>query len=118
MPQDESRSTYERFRAQPGIIQVSSGDGFQPRWMPDGRLVYRARHAFRAATIASVGGAPAVVHRDSLFADMYRLNRSADRPSYDISRDGRFVVSDALEGREIVVVENWLTEVRAKLRGK
>jgi Tol biopolymer transport system component len=101
-----------------GIIQISSGDGFQPCWMPDGRLVYRAGHAFRAATIANVGGAPAVVRRDSLFEDIYRLDRAAERPSYDISRDGRFVVSDALEGREIVVVENWLTEVRAKLRGK
>jgi serine/threonine-protein kinase len=100
------------------IIQVSSGDGYQPCWLPDGRLVYRAGHAFRAVTIASVGGAPAVMRRDSLFADIYRLNRGADRPSYDISRDGRFVVSDALEGREIVVVENWLTEVRAKLKGK
>jgi Tol biopolymer transport system component len=101
-----------------GIVQVSSGDGQQPCWMPDGRLVYRGGHAFRAATIASVDGAPAVARRDSLFADIYRLNRGANRPSYDISRDGRFVVSDALEGREIVVVENWLTEVRAKLKGK
>jgi hypothetical protein len=57
------------------------------------------------------------VLQDSLFADTYRS--SDDRQNYDVSRDGRFVVARAAsEEGGIVVVVNWLAELRAKLRGK
>ena len=89
----------------------------EPRWLPDGRVVYRGGGAFRAATFKEVGGALTIVRQDSLFADAYRS--SEDRQDYDVSRDGRFVVArDASEEGGIVVVVNWLAEVRAKLRGK
>jgi Tol biopolymer transport system component len=103
----------------PGIVQVSSGGGTEPRWLPDGRLVYRGERAFRSATIGDVGGVPTVVRRDSLFADSYRADVEGNHQKYDIARDGRFVVMrDASKGGDIIVVVNWLTEVRAKLRGK
>jgi serine/threonine-protein kinase len=100
-----------------GILQVSASGGTEPRWLPDGRLVYRGGGAFRAATVSEVHGAPTVVRRDSLFADTYRTND--DRQNYDVSRDGQFVVArhESADGG-IVVVVNWLTEVRARLRGK
>ena len=69
-----------------GVLQVSSGGGSEPRWLPDGRLVYRASSAFRAVTLSEPDGAVTVVRRDSLFADSYLPN--GDRPSYDISHDG------------------------------
>jgi hypothetical protein len=102
-----------------GIVQVSSGGGSEPRWLPDGRLAYRDGRAFRSATIGDGGGVPSVTRRDSFFADPYRRDANFNRQNYDISRDGRFVVlRDASEERDIIVVANWLTEVRAKLRGK
>ena len=97
-----------------GVLQVSSGGGSEPRWLPDGRLGYRASGAFRAVTLSERDGAATIVRRDSLFADTYLPN--GDRQNYDISHDGRFVVvRDASEQGGIVVVVNWLADVRAKL---
>jgi hypothetical protein len=74
---------------------------------------------FRSVTIGDVGGVATVVRRDSLFADSYRADVELHRQTYDVARDGRFVVMrDASQGGDIIVVVNWLTEVRAKLRGK
>jgi eukaryotic-like serine/threonine-protein kinase len=102
-------------RGPSAVVQVSSAGGTEARWLPDGRVVYRGGRAFRAATIDDGGGVPTVGRRDSLFADSYRTN--GDRQNYDVARDGRFVVvRDASE--DVIVVVNWLTEVRAKLRGK
>ena len=97
-----------------GVLRVSSGGGTEPRWAADGRLVYRDNASFRAATLSDIGGALTITRRDSLFADVYRRNE--DRHNYDISHDGRFVVArDASEQGGIVVVVNWLAEVRSKL---
>jgi hypothetical protein len=99
------------------VLQISSGGGIEPRWLPDGRVVYRSSGAFRTATVRDVDGALTIVRRDSLFADVYRS--SEDRQDFDVSRDDLFVVArDASEEGGIVVVVNWLAEVRAKLRGK
>jgi Tol biopolymer transport system component len=108
--------TYVReIGARGAVLQISSGGGTEPRWMADGRLVYRSGGAFRTATLGGVSSALTIVRRDSLFPDNYRP--SGDRQNYDISRDGRFVVArDASEQGSVVVVMNWLAEVRAKLQ--
>jgi Tol biopolymer transport system component len=108
--------TYVReIEARGAVLQISSGGGREPRWLADGRLVYRSDGTFRTATLGGASSALTVVRRDSLFPDNYRP--SEDRQNYDISRDGRFVVArDASEQGSIVVVVNWLAEVRAKLQ--
>jgi tRNA A-37 threonylcarbamoyl transferase component Bud32/WD40 repeat protein len=102
-----------------GRVQISSGGGVEPRWSPDGkRLIYRGTEAFRAATLAAAGTEIRVTGRDSLFADSFHRFEAA-RQSYDIAPDGRFVVlRDANTSLKLVVVENWATELRARMGKK
>ena len=59
-----------------------------------------------------------VTRRDSLFPDPFE-KADASRQAYDISRDGRFVVIRGIaENAEVVVVTNWLAEVRMKMGGR
>ena len=99
-----------------GRVQVSAGGGTEPRWAADGtHIVYRAPRVFRSATISVAGGVPTVMGRDSLFADTY-LRTDPFHQGYDIAPDGRFAMFRNASGiPEIVVVANWLTEVREKL---
>jgi dipeptidyl aminopeptidase/acylaminoacyl peptidase len=102
-----------------GRVQISSGGGVEPRWSPDGkRLIYRGTEAFRSATLAAAGTEIRVTGRDSLFADSFHRFEAA-RQGYDIAPDGRFVVlRDANAALKLVVVENWATELRARMRKK
>ena len=101
-----------------GRVQISSGGGAEPRWSHDGHhIVYRTRRgAFMSATIAMSGGGVSVVRQDSLFADRYAGN-TATHQQYDVHPDGRhFVVIDnSTEDASLVVVTNWLAEVRRQL---
>jgi serine/threonine-protein kinase len=100
-------------------LQVSTDGGDEPRWSADGRkLVYRIDKQFREATFDFSGSVPRVIRTDTLFA-----NRNlSDRPisSYNVHPDGKhFIVTRPLgDGTKLVVVTNWITDVRAKLAGK
>ncbi len=97
-----------------GRIRVSVGGGGEPLWSPDGkRLFYRAGFALMAATIAR---APvlAVVNRDTLFEGHYPTDPW--HPNYDVTPDGRhFVMLRSVEeNRDLVVVVNWVEELRRR----
>jgi WD40 repeat protein len=100
-------------------VQVSTEGGDDPKWSVDGRkLFYRKDKEFRVATLDLSGAAPRVVRTGVLFA-----NRDlAERPisSYSVHPDGKhFVVTRPVgDGARLVIVENWIAEVRAKLAGK
>ena len=99
--------------------QISIDGGTEPRWSQDGhRIVYRSRRsAFMSATIATSAGGLSVVRRDSLFADRY-VGNTRTHQLYDVHPDGRhFVVLDrSTEDASLVVVSNWMAEVRKQLR--
>jgi eukaryotic-like serine/threonine-protein kinase len=104
------------FRRQGGRTQVTAGGGGEPVWAPDGRrLFYRTAERFMAATLTTSPGL-AVVRRDELFTDQFR---SGDpfAPEYDVSPDGKrlAVLQPTEEVPEVVVVLNWLIELRPRL---
>ena len=100
-----------------GKTQVSTSGGTEARWTPDGRLVYRGPTAFWSAALDVRGSDITVVRRDSLFPDVFE-KADASRQAYDVSRDGRFVVvRGSAENAEVVVVTNWMAEIREKMRG-
>jgi hypothetical protein len=106
-----------------GRVQVSAGGASEPVWADNRRLVYREGDRFVEATLAP-DGAPAlpaalsVTNRRVLFEGRYVTSLPIVGPAqYDADPNaGRFVVlRQYAEDREIVVVMNWLEEVRAKV---
>ena len=96
---------------------VSAGGGSEPRWAPDGRtLFYRSERAMIAAHV-SVAPQFAVIGRDVLFEGDYLTG--AGHQSYDVSRDGRaFLMLQRETSEELIMVLNWSTELRAKMRAR
>jgi serine/threonine-protein kinase len=99
-------------------LQLSTDGGDQPKWSPDGRqVVFRSDKLFREATLDFSGPVPRVVRTDTLFGSQNAGFRRID--TYGVHPDGKhFVVARPVgDGTKLVVVTNWITEVRAKLAG-
>jgi hypothetical protein len=92
-----------------GAIQLSAGMGgaTEPQWMRDGRLIYRSNDTAVVATLTK-GPVPSVAKLQRLF--------EAHAP-FGASPDGkRFAMLRSLDNnQEIVVVLNWINELRAKV---
>jgi serine/threonine protein kinase/Tol biopolymer transport system component len=117
-----------------GRWQVSTGGGSAPLWSPDGReLFYRKGDAVMAVLIETTPtfkpGKPA-----ALFQGKYDDLSSRDRPSWDISPDGKHFlmmksvqttggativggVTAAQAPRKIIIVLNWLEELKQRVPG-
>jgi Tol biopolymer transport system component len=99
-----------------GRVQVSTGGGGEPLWSRDGqRIFYRAGTGIVAATIVT---SPSLVVTarapllDGPFAtDVYH-------PNYDVEPDDQtfVMVRPVAENRQLVLVVNWLQELRQRTR--
>jgi Tol biopolymer transport system component len=98
-------------------IQISSGGALSAFWSLDGKTVYylagRALMAARLETTPTlrVVGRDTVVARSGLLdSDLYG--------NTNIARDGRFLgVTSNRDDFQLVVVPNWLPELRQRLSG-
>jgi serine/threonine-protein kinase len=116
---DESGVPAVQVRPFPGPAArylVSADGGSEPRWSPDGRrLFYRNGRKMLAATVSTVPGF-AVTGREVLFEGSYATGSS--HRNYDVSGDGReFLMLQQAADPEVVVVLNWLTELRRRSGG-
>jgi Tol biopolymer transport system component len=99
-------------------VLVSTGGGGAPLWSPDGRhLYYRTGAAVMAANVAA-SPAPAITRRDTLFTGRYTT--SPWHQNYDVMPDGKgFVMLRPVEEqRQLVMVLNWIEELRRRTAGK
>jgi eukaryotic-like serine/threonine-protein kinase len=108
---DESgrNEVYVRPRGGGGRWQISNGGGTQPRWVLDDEIAYLSGTKIMTVPVttspAFTAGAP-------------RLLLDANASAFDLSRDGRVLIVEALDaaaapGRLNVVV-NWFEEIRRK----
>ena len=98
--------------------QVSINGGREPVWSPDGRrLFYRDDQDFIAASLNTSSGQMSVTSRDKLFSDTFL--RAPFHANYDVAPDGsHFLFLKATEEPQLIVAENWLDEVRTRLKTK
>jgi hypothetical protein len=116
---DESGVLEVYVRAFPGPsgkVQVSLAGGAEPVWSPDGRHVYyRNRRAVMAARVSTSPGF-SVTSRRRLFEGAF--STSPIHANFDVSPDGRrfLMIEPTNTGAQVIVVQNWASEVRAKLK--
>jgi Tol biopolymer transport system component len=102
-------------------IRVSSNGGYEPRWAADGReLFYLQGNAMMAAK-AQAGAEISFDNPVQLFAGSFFTNPAPTTSSYDVARDGRFLMiqpsaSDAPPPTNIVVVQNFAEELKQRVR--
>ena len=98
-------------------VQVSSGGGSEPRWTPDGGgIVYRNVNEFMKADLAFKGGLT-VARRQALFVGQTPASAvlTSWTPEFDLLADGTIITTRAAGEAEIIVVTNWLAELKAKV---
>jgi eukaryotic-like serine/threonine-protein kinase len=116
---DESgiREVYVRgFPGPSGKVQVSLGGGSEPIWAPDSRRIYYRRvRDVMAASISTAAGF-AVRDRVKMFDGPYATNPI--HANFDVSPDGKrfLMINPARSEAEVIVVHNWASEVRERLR--
>ena len=98
---------------------ISSGYGFQHAWSRDSRkLFYRGEHAMMSVSIDADPESAGIPER--IFEDTY-FTGSLGR-HFDVAEDGRFLMikrdpdeTGTRPPREIIVVRNWIEELKARV---
>ncbi|MEO8227363.1 MAG: protein kinase [Gemmatimonadota bacterium] len=108
-----------------GKWQASTQGGSAPLWAPDGRELFFVDAERRMTSMAfTPGGPPTLGARRVLFPLSGRLYlaESDYYAPYDISPDGRrflmarLIEADSTEVLPLMVVDNWVTELRGRLQ--
>jgi len=96
---------------------VSRGGGIMPRWSRDGRELFFASQGHLMAVAVTPGPAFTGGTPRPLFS-MAGFREARNRPQYDVAPDGqRFVMirESGTTASRVFYVENWMTELKAKL---
>jgi hypothetical protein len=97
--------------------QVSAGAGTQARWSRDGKeIYYRAHQRMVAVPFNTADARPVIGKAAPLFVDVYDFGPGLTVPNYDVTHNGRFIVT----GREagdggLQIGVNWGRELERTL---
>jgi hypothetical protein len=98
--------------------RVSTNGGYEPRWSAVGRELYYLQGNALMAVAVETEGAFSFAAPEQLFAGSRLAASGPFASSYDVARDGRFLMieppgtsGDAIPA-SIVVVENWAEELK------
>jgi serine/threonine protein kinase len=96
-----------------GRITISEGGGVEPVWSPSGRaLFYRRGNDYLRADL-SLTPALRVTNRSVLLRSPISTSEGI---TYDVAPDGqRLLLAEPVTGGEVVIVVNWIEELRRKL---
>jgi Tol biopolymer transport system component len=94
--------------------QVSIDGGTEPVWSRDGRRLYYRRNRMITAATLTTTPAFAVTAREDLFEGDFVFQ--AVHAEYDVTPDGRQFLLPQFVGDDVqtIVVQNWLSELRAR----
>jgi eukaryotic-like serine/threonine-protein kinase len=103
-------------------VRVSGSGGYEPRWSADGKeLFYRQGGSVYAAAVDS-GAELSFETPVMLFSGAYFGAPVPETRSYDVARDGRFLMiqlEDSPTSNEtpasVVIVENWFEELKQRV---
>jgi Tol biopolymer transport system component len=99
-------------------LRVSTNGGYEPRWSADGRELYYLQGNAMMAVAAETEGEFSFAAPQQLFAGSRLAASGPFASSYDVARDGRFLMieppgtSGDATPASIVVVENWAEELK------
>jgi Tol biopolymer transport system component len=105
-------------------VRVSRSGGLEPVWSRDGReLFYRRDDTMLAVAVEQTGEALSFKAAVELFKEPSFLRSTVPvRGSYDVAPDGRFLMiqpeggaNRPAESDRIVVIENWIEEVKRRV---
>jgi dipeptidyl aminopeptidase/acylaminoacyl peptidase len=103
-------------------VRVSSNGGFEPRWSADGRELYYLQGNAVMAVAVQDGDEFSFSAPEQLFTGAFFMPETANVLSYDVARDGRFLMIEAAGGASanrpstgIVVVQNWAEELKRRV---
>jgi serine/threonine-protein kinase len=103
-------------------VRISTEGGFEPRWSSDGReLYYRQGTALLAVAVRTEEAELSFDSPTELFRGFLAMP-DVTVSSYDVARDGRFLMMQSpsvdAAGESIIVVQNWIEEVKARVPSK
>jgi Tol biopolymer transport system component len=105
-------------------VRVSRDGGFEPRWSADGRELYYVQGDTVFAVAVDAVDDLSFSAPERLFSGPYVMNQGPGFVSYDVARDGRFLMIELPGGaaanatsQGIVVVQNWTQELEQRVPG-
>ena len=98
------------------VVPVSTGPGTEPVWSRDGReLFYRAGTAMMVVDIDPASDDLATRPRRVFDGDYAPDPIGLGIPNYDVASDGRFVMVTSASPPQMVLVESWSQELKARV---
>jgi Tol biopolymer transport system component len=102
-------------------VRVSTNGGYEPQWSADGKELYYLEGNAMMAVAVETDREFSFEAPEQLFVGSYSVNPSGLSATYDVARDGRFLMiespgtSTGPPPASIVVVENWATELEQRV---
>ena len=100
-------------------VRVSRNGGYEPRWSLDGRELFYLQEGSMMAVAVETEAEFSFAAPVELFTGPYFFDAASRFTSYDVARDGRFLMiqpeanaGDAPSESSIVVVQNWTEELK------
>jgi Tol biopolymer transport system component len=103
-----------RYPTLAGPWPVSAGGGIQPRWSRDMKeIYYRDGVHVVAVTFHALGAEPTLGKPEPLFTDDYDYAAGLSVANYEVTADGRFIMTRrGVNGGRLHVVFNWTEELK------
>lgn len=100
-------------------LKISTAGGAKPRWAKNNQLIFLTNTTFMVATVSTRPELHADTPRPIVDEPLLVQGSDSIRP-YEVAPDGRILAvkeDDSVRSDHIVVVQNWLSELRAPVAG-